>query len=65
MAVFEGELIPKIDFSSFEHLAIVEHYMKVFLKAVSRVVKKNLMFCNESTRFDRQLNMRCQRLFMT
>ena len=28
-----------------------------FFKAVSRAVQKNLMFCNESTRFDRRLNM--------
>ena len=54
LSMIKGQLNPKIDFSSFEHLGIV----------VSRAVQKNLMFCNESTRFDRRLNMRCQRLFM-
>ena len=27
----KGELNPKIDFSSFEHLGIVEHLYKLFL----------------------------------
>ena len=48
---FKGELNPKIDFSLFEHLDIV--------------VQKISMLCNESTKFDWRLNMRCQRLFMT
>ena len=28
-----------------------------FFKAVSRSAQRNLMFCNESTRFDRRLNV--------
>ena len=50
---FKRELNPKIDFSSFEHLGVV----KQLYEAVSRAVPKNLMFCNESTRFDRRLSM--------
>ena len=39
----KGELNPKIDFSSFELLGILEQYMKFFW-VVSRAVQKNLMF---------------------
>ena len=63
--VVNGELNPKIDFSSFEHLGIVIQLYEDFLKLFVEQSKKILMFCNESTRFDRRFNMRCQRLFMT
>ena len=37
----KGELNPKMDFSSFEHLGIVEQLYEVF-KAVSRAVQKKI-----------------------
>ena len=43
-------------FHHFEHLDIVQQLYEVFL-AVSRAVQRNLMFCNESTRFDQRLNI--------
>ena len=41
----KGELNPKIDFSSFEHLGIVEQLYEVFLRLnlVRQAVQKNLM----------------------
>ena len=56
MDIFKGELNPKIDFSSSEQLDIVEQLYEVF-SAVSQAVQKNFMLCNESTGFDRRLNM--------
>ena len=36
----EGELNPKIDFSSFEHLGIVEQLHEVFFKLLAEQFKK-------------------------